>query len=86
MNDDWTTVEEVLSRLPSTTPDAARAERVRHTCHLELTRLRRLPRGSRDRRERFPKAGAFESAIVGGFCAVYVSLLGLIALQTHGLL
>ena len=81
MNDDWTSavdgLEEALAALPRANPNAARAHRVRLACHLELTR---------HRRERVAKAGGLESALVGGFCAVYFSLLMLLALRTHGLL
>ena len=72
MNDDWTPVEDVLTGLRTSTSDAARAQRVRDKCHRELTRR--------------PFTRPLESAVVGGFCAVYVSLLALIALRTHGLL
>ena len=72
MNDDWTTVEEVLSGLPSATPEAARYARVRAKCHRKLTR---------------PSfQHVLESAVVGGFCAVYISLVTLMALRSHGLL
>ncbi len=81
MNDDWTNdldgLEGLLRELPRASPNAARAQRVRLACQLELTR---------HRRERLAKAGALESTLVGGFCAVYFSLLTLIALRTHGLL
>ena len=81
MNDDWTTdldgLDGLLRELPSANPEAARAQRVRLACQLELTRHRRV---------RLAKAGTLESALVGGFCAVYFSLLTLIALRSHGLL
>jgi hypothetical protein len=83
VNDDWTTVEELLSGLPRATPDAARATHVRERCHRKLPR-RRL-RASRYGSQA-PLIPALESAVVGGFCAVYLSLLALIALHTHGLL
>ena len=83
MNDDWTTVGELLSGLPRATPDAARAALVREQCHRKLPRPRL--RASRYGRQA-PVILALESAVVGGFCAVYVSLLALIALHTHGLL
>ena len=86
MNDDWTTIENVLSELPRTNSDAARSERVRGRCHKQLTRPRRLPRRSRDCKARVAKAGPLESAVVGGFCAVYFVGVALMALHTHGIL
>ena len=83
MNDDWTTVEELLSGLPGAAPDAERAKRVRERCRRKLSRPR--VRASRDGRQA-PGIRALASAIVGGFCAVYVSLLALIALRTRGIL
>ena len=83
MNDDWTTVEGALSGLASAAPDAARAERVREKCHRKLARPHL--RASRYGRQS-PFIRGLESAVVGGFCAVYVSLLVLIALRTRGLM
>ena len=83
MNDDWTTVEELLLALPSAAPDAERAKRLRERCHRKLTRPRL--RASRYGGQA-PVIRALASAIVGGFCAVYVSLLALIALRTRGVL
>ena len=82
MND----LDEVLGQLPQANPDATQAHRVRALCHLELTRSRSLPRRSRDRRERVAKAGPLESALVGGFCAIYFTGVALMALHVHGLL
>lgn len=81
MNDDWA-VEEVLSGLSAVTPDAARATRVREMCQGKLARP-----GVRARNGgRAPFMRKLESAAVSGFCAVYISLLALIALRAHGLL
>ena len=82
MNDDWTTLEDALGQLPRAKPDAARAQHVRERCHRTLTRTRGLPVIARSA----TVGRALESAVVGGFCAVYFSLLTLIALRTHGLL
>ncbi len=86
MNDDPTAalneLDEVLRLLPGSAPDTARAQRVRAACHLELVQSGGSPaiaqRGAAGRR--------LESALVGGFCAVYFSGVALIALRTHGLL
>ena len=76
VNNDWTIaaeeVDDVLGQLPRANPDAARAQRVRDRCHRKLTRP--------------PLQHQLEAAVVGGFCAVYLCLLTLIALRTHGLL
>ena len=81
MNDDWRSVEDVLSGLATASPDAARATRVRAMCHRKLARHQRVPAVAGR-----AKAGPLETAVVGGFCAVYVSLLALIALHTRGVL
>lgn len=82
MNNDRTTLDEVLGQLPRANPDSARSERVRARCHAKLApRLRASRYGGQA-----PFIPALESAVVGGFCAVYFSLLMLIALRSHGLL
>lgn len=82
MNDDSTIIDDVLAELPRSNPDAARSERVRARCHRKLARPRTLPAIARS-----AKAGrAVESGVVGGFCAVYLTVLALLALQTHGFL
>ena len=65
-------IDEMLGQLPRVTPDAGRAQRVRAECHLALTRP--------------PSQRTLESALVGGFCAVYFSGVALMALRAHGLL
>jgi len=72
VNDDSTTIDDVLADLRRSNPDAARSERIRARCHRKLKRP--------------PFRRAVESGVVGGFCAVYLAVLALIALQTHGLL
>ncbi|MEO6222452.1 MAG: hypothetical protein ABIP90_04320 [Vicinamibacterales bacterium] len=80
MRDEWMGVEDVLAELPRSNPDTARSQRVRARCHAAMTR----------RRGGQVKAGSFsravESAVVGGFCAVYLCALTLIALHSHGVL
>lgn len=80
MRDDWTTVEAVLSELPRPNSDGMRAERVRARCHRALSGSRRP--GVQPP----PPRRAIESAVVGGFCAVYLCALVLVALHTHGVL
>ena len=82
MNDDWTTINEGLSGLSSATPDAARAQRVRDACRTTLLESRR-PAPCPPKRE---ARRWVESALVGGFCAVYFSGVALMALRAHGLL
>ena len=78
MND----LDEMLGQLPRVAPDAARAQRVRIRCHGQLTRPWHLPAIARS-----ATAGRkLESALVGGFCAVYFSGVALMALRAHGLL
>ena len=72
MKDEWTTVEDVLAGLPRANSDAARSERVRFRCHRALTRRSR--------------SSTIESAVVGGFCAVYLCFVAIMALHSHGLL
>ena len=72
MNDDSAIIDDVLAELPRSNPDAARSERVRARCHRKLARP--------------PFRNAVESGVVGGFCAVYLTVLALLALQTHGFL
>jgi hypothetical protein len=82
VNDDLTSIDEVLAGLPRSNPDAARSERIRARCHRKLTRPRSLPAMARS-----ATAGrTFESVVVGGFCAAYFFGVALMALHTHGLL
>ena len=83
MNDDSTTIDELLAGLPRSNPDPARSERVRDRCHRKLARPRL--RASRYGGQA-PFIRALESAVVGGFCAAYFLGVALIALRTHGLL
>jgi len=76
MRDEWTSVDDVLAGLPRANSDAARSERVRARCHRTLSR--------RSDVRISPLRRAIESAVVGGFCAVYLCLLALMALHTHG--
>jgi hypothetical protein len=85
VNDDWTTVEEMLSGLPRANSEASRSERVRARCHNTLSGSRRP--GVPESGVRLPRLRrASESVAVGGFCAVYLCVLALIALRTHGVL
>jgi hypothetical protein len=82
MNDEFTTIDEVLAGLPRSNPDAARSERIRTRCHRKLTRPRSFSAIARS-----ATAGrTFESVVVGGFCAVYFFGVAVMALHTHGLL
>lgn len=80
MNDEWTTsmdqcsVEDLLRGLPHREPDVAHSARVRQRCHKVLARRSKVV------------ARPLESALVGGFCAVYFAGVALMALHTHGLL
>ncbi len=80
MRDDWTTVEDVLAELPRPNSDGMRAERVRARCH------RALSRSQRPAVQSPPLRRAIESAVVGGFCAVYLCAMAIVALHTHGVL
>jgi hypothetical protein len=80
VRDDWTIVEAVLAELPRPNSDGARAERVRARCHKALSRSKRPSV------QPPPLRRAIESAVVGGFCAVYLCVLVLVALHTHGVL
>jgi hypothetical protein len=82
VNDDSRTIDDVLSGLSSAAPDAARAQRVRDLCCTTLLESRR-PAACAPKRE---ARRWVESAIIGGFCAVYFSGVALMALHTHGLL
>jgi hypothetical protein len=85
VNDDQMTIDEVLAGLPRSNPDAAGSQRVRRQCHRALNRRSR-PSGPRVRRATTMFRRTLESALVGGFCAAYLSLLTLMALRTHGVL
>src|SRR5687767_7215589 len=61
VNDDSTTIDDVLADLRRSNPDAARSERIRARCHRKLKRP--------------PFRRAVESGVVGGFCAVYLAVL-----------
>ena len=85
MNEDSTAIDEVLAGLPLSEGNERRSERVRARCHKTLSGSRRpgVPEsGVRPPRLRH----ASEAAVVGGFCAVYLTVLALIALQAHGML
>jgi hypothetical protein len=76
--DDWTNapmdhcaVDNLLRDLPGANPDVARAARTRGRCHQAMTR-----RVSKRR---------LESALVGGFCAVYITIGAFIAVHFRGL-
>lgn len=71
MNGD-SNLDEVLAALQSATPDSARSARVRDACKRKLTRP--------------PARRTVETAVVGGFCAIYVGALVLNALRVHGLI
>jgi hypothetical protein len=82
VNDDWTIIDEVLAGLPRASPDAGRTLHVRARCYKALSESRR-PAPCPPKRE---ARRWVESALVGGFCAVYFFGVAVIALHTHGLL
>lgn len=84
MTDDEAAVETLLAGLPRPNSDALRSDRVRARCHRVLAR-RQTP-AVRSQLGRSRAWRAVESAIVGGFCTVYLSLIALMALQSHGVL
>lgn len=90
MRDEWTTVDDVLAGLPRSTSDAARSERVRGRCMKTLSGSRHLRQGYGGQgRPAVPGSTmtrAIESAVVGGFCAVYLCFVAVMALHTHGVL
>ena len=63
-------LDDVLGRLPSIAPDAARLERVRARCHTRLA-----SRVARERRRRLVWKQVVAPALVGGFCVVYFALV-----------
>lgn len=84
MTDDEAAVETLLAGLARSDSDASRASRVRARCHRVLAR-RQTP-VVRSQPDRSRAWRVLESAIVGGFCTVYLSLIALMALQSHGVL
>ena len=63
-----------LRGLPFREPAVAHSARVRQRCHKVLARRSKVV------------ARPLESALVGGFCAVYFAGVALMALRTHGIL
>jgi hypothetical protein len=63
-------LDDVLSHLPSMTPDAARGERVRARCHARLA-----GRLASQRRRRLVWKQVVAPALVGSFCVVYFALV-----------
>lgn len=63
-------LDRALGELPSMTPDAARADRLRARCHARLT-----SRVNRERRRRLVWKQVVAPALVGGFCLVYFTLV-----------
>lgn len=82
MPDDINADERLLSALPRTDSDPARAKRVRARCHGVLA-AKRTPvvdaHSGASRRWR-----AFESAAVGGFSLIYLCAVALFALRVNG--
>jgi hypothetical protein len=81
---DLTAVDRGLAGLPRSESDARRSSRVRSRCHAILARQRApVPAlGSGSGRHR----RALESAVVGGFCVIYLCAVAFVALRSHGLL
>ena len=87
MNDDWATVAAILAELPRTDSSLVRSNRVRSRCHRELMRRSRAGAPVAQRpRVQSPLRRLIESTLVGSFCAVYLGVLTVMALRTHGLL
>lgn len=82
INDDESAVVMMLAGLRQSDSDASRSERVRARCHKVLAHNR--PAVIPARRQRLQRA--LEFAVVGGFCAVYLSAVTVLALQTRGLM
>lgn len=82
MIDDEAAVVTLLEGLARSDSDALRSDRVRARCHRVLARRQTLVVRSRPGRSQAWRV--LESAIVGGFCTVYLTLIALIALQSRG--
>jgi hypothetical protein len=71
----------LMERLPRAAPDPARAARTRARCHAALGRQRAVRRTARQVRAR-----AWESALVAGVCAAYLTEVVRSALHLYGVL
>jgi hypothetical protein len=70
----------MIETLPLLTPEARRGARTIARCHQRLARRRRHVEGT-TRRAAHARYLAFERALVGAFCVIYLTGMALIALQ-----
>lgn len=80
-SNDWNPLDQLLTDLPAHDSEPARSARVRARCHHLLAHTT-APKGHAARRSNRLAV----SALIGGFCFVYLSAVVLNALRSEGLL